>query len=288
MLSQHKGLPRELHQKYGFQCTALGGNIYTVKQLLQLAKEVSGARVPEDYILESEGKFYDGLRPSVEPEGFQKKSDVIEQRKIHIKKVKWVFQNMDLFIFTLGLTEMWVARESGTVFPTAPGTVKGKFDKRKYKFKNSHYKQILNAFNAFQKEVRNIRDGRKFNVLLTVSPVPLTATASAKHALVATTHSKSILRAVAGKLADNQDHIDYFPSYEIATNPRLHSTAFSENLRTIRGEAVKNVMNHFFNVYDKEPFQIKHSHEKLANSRTERIDDTLVQCEEQLLEAFGN
>ena len=70
-----KGLPRELHQKYGFSMySARYGNIYTVKQLLQLAKEVSGARVPEDYILESEGKFYDGLRPSVEPEGFQKKA----------------------------------------------------------------------------------------------------------------------------------------------------------------------------------------------------------------------
>ena len=79
-----------------------------------------------------------------------------------------------------------------------------------------------------------IRQGRPFNILLTVSPVPLTATASGSHVLVSSTYSKSVLRAVAGDLCSECKHIDYFPSYEIITNPRLHSSAFANNLRSVR------------------------------------------------------
>ena len=45
------GLPDELHQKCGFSLySARYGNIYTVKQLLQLAQEVAGERKPKNYI----------------------------------------------------------------------------------------------------------------------------------------------------------------------------------------------------------------------------------------------
>ncbi|WP_428660504.1 GSCFA domain-containing protein [Reyranella sp.] len=50
------------------------------------------------------------------------------------------------------------------------------------------------------------RPGVRF--LLTVSPVPLKASASQNHVLAATTYSKSVLRAVAGQLADTYDDVD--------------------------------------------------------------------------------
>ena len=97
---------------------------------------------------------------------------------------------MNLFIFTLGLTEMWVHKESETVYPTAPGTICGEFNKNIYEFKNAQYREIINDFNKFKATVRKIRSNKPFKILLTVSPVPLTATASGKHVLVSTVHSK--------------------------------------------------------------------------------------------------
>ena len=98
------GLPNELHQKYGFSLySARYGNIYTVKQLLQLAKEVAGERKPENYIWQKNGKYFDALRPAVEPEGHDSKQEVIEHRDFHIQKVKDVFTKMNLFIFTLDI-----------------------------------------------------------------------------------------------------------------------------------------------------------------------------------------
>ena len=189
---------------------------------------------------------------------------------------------MDLFIFTLGLTEMWVHKECGTVYPTAPGTICGEFDEDIYDFKNAQFLEIINDFNKFQETVQKIRSNNAFKILLTVSPVPLTATASGKHVLVSTVHSKSILRSVAGQLSTNQNHIDYFPSFEIVNNPRLHSTTFKENLRSVRDETVQMVMNHFAREHP--PIQREKEVEKNLKNHKKSIED--IQCEEELLEAF--
>ena len=277
------GLPDEVQQKYGFSLySARYGNIYTVKQLLQLAKEVAGERKPENYIWQKNGKYFDALRPAVEPEGHDSKQEVIEHRDFHIQKVKDVFTKMNLFIFTLGLTEMWVHKESGTVYPTAPGTICGEFDENIYEFKNAEFQEIVNDFMKFQKTVGKIRSNKQFKVILTVSPVPLTATASGLHVLVSTVHSKSILRAVASQLSTNNKNIDYFPSYEIVNNPRLHSTAFKENLRSVRDETVQIVMQHF----SKEHPPIKRKNTNISSNLNQKNEDD-IQCEEALLEAFG-
>ena len=270
-------LPDHLHQKFGFSMySARYGNIYTVRQLLQLAQEVADERNPQNFIWEKDGKYYDALRPAIEPEGLDSPEVVIKHRQFHISRLKELFLDLDLFIFTLGLTEMWVHKESGTVYPTAPGTLIGDFDENLYKFKNAGFMSIVRDFKLFQKVLKKIRGGKPFKCILTVSPVPLTATASGKHVLPSTIYSKSTLRSVAGHLSMNQAHIDYFPSYEIVTNPRFHSGAFSDNLRTVRSEAVQIVMNHFFASH--QPC-IKFV-DSIAESNTE--DD--VQCEESLVE----
>ena len=275
------GLPDELHQKYGFSLySARYGNIYTVRQLLQLAQEVAGERKPENYIWKKNGKYFDALRPAVEPEGLDSEQEVIDHRDFHIEKVKDVFTKMDLFIFTLGLTEMWVHKESGTVYPTAPGTICGEFDEDIYEFKNAQFLEIIHDFKTFQETVKKIRSYKPFQILLTVSPVPLTATASGKHVLVSTSFSKSILRAVAGQLSTNQRHIDYFPSFEIVNNPRLHSKTFEDNLRSVRDETVQMVMNHFFK-----------EHKKLNDEENYKSSDPHsmgIQCEEAILESLQN
>lgn len=234
--------------------------------------------------LEKNGKYFDGIRPAVEPIGLDSEKEVIEHRYYHISRVKSLFEKLDLFIFTLGLTEMWVHKESQTVYPTAPGTIAGEYNDMIYQFQNASFSEVIDDFNSFLEILKRIRLNRPFNILLTVSPVPLTATASGKHVLVSTTYSKSILRSAAGQLSSEQKHIDYFPSYEIVTNPRLHSTSFSENLRSVRDEAVNNVMNHFFSEHQ----VIKNGDSACMRPGNKKESLRGIQCEEALLEAFGN
>ena len=56
---------------------------------------------------------------------------------------------MDVFIFTLGLTEAWRERESGSVLPVAPGVVAGEYDPNAVKFVNFGFRQTLRAFERF-------------------------------------------------------------------------------------------------------------------------------------------
>jgi len=278
------GLPENLHQNFGFSMySGRYGNIYTVRQLLQLAQEAAGDWTPKNLIWEKNGKFYDALRPAVEPEGLDSPEEVVEHRKYHITRVKELFENLDLFIFTLGLTEMWVHKESGSVYPTAPGTLAGDFDDQLYEFQNAQFSSIIGDFNLFQKVLKDIRGGKPFKCLLTVSPVPLTATASGNHVLPSTIYSKSTLRCVAGQLSVNQEHIDYFPSYEIVTNPRMHSSTFADNLRSVRDETVETVMRHFFAEHP--AIEVNKHQQVPSESSKKTLED--IQCEEALLEAFG-
>ncbi|MFM2356673.1 MAG: hypothetical protein RLZZ528_2409, partial [Pseudomonadota bacterium] len=70
--------------------------------------------------------------------------------------------------------------------------------------------------------------------------------ASGSHVLVATTYSKSVLRAVAGELVETDEAVDYFPSYEIVTGGRSRAAFFEDNMRSVRPEGVAHVMTHFF------------------------------------------
>ena len=285
------GLPAELHLKYGFSTySARYGNIYTTRHLLQLASEAAGEWSPANWIWEKDGRFYDAFRPSVEPRGLGSPDEVIAHRRYHIERTKQLFTQLDLFIFTLGLTEMWVHKETGTAYPTAPGVIAGQFDPTIHTFKNAEFNEVVDDFNAFRKTVRKIRCGRPFRILLTVSPVPLTATASGNHVLASSIYSKAVLRAAAGKISAGKKRIDYFPSYEIATNPKLRSASFGDNLRSIKEEAVDMIMNHFFsehsNVTIQPPKTITPLKEGSA-AKTSEMNREKIQCEESLLDAFG-
>ena len=277
-------LSDNLHQKFGYSMySARYGNIYTVRQLLQLAQEVAGEWTPQNFIWQKNQKFYDALRPTVEPNGLDSPEEVLEHRQFHISRVKKLFEDLDVFIFTFGLTEMWTHKESATVFPTCPGTLVGEFDENIYEFRNAQFGEVLSDFNLFQRLLKKIRSGRPFKILLTVSPVPLTATASGQHVLASTIFSKSTLRSVAGQLSTNRAHIDYFPSFEIVTNPRNQSNSFADNLRSVRDETVENVMDHFF--VEHPVIQVKKGDFPSYQSGVMSKED--VQCEEAMLEAFG-
>jgi hypothetical protein len=276
-------------QGYGLY-SARYGNIYTVHQLLQLAREALGEFTPVDAIWERDGRYYDALRPSVPQQGFTSLEALKDSRAAHLLKVKELFKTMDVFIFTLGLTEAWLHRSSGTVFPTAPETIAGVFSGEEYVFKNFDYLEIYKAFKDFVELLERVRHPKsELRVLLTVSPVPLTATASGHHVLQASTYSKSVLRAVAGQLSSENTNIDYFPSYEIINNPAAKSGFYKENLRTVTDDGVASVMSVFFGQHANES-QSKAFEDvggvSSVQASAEMSDDEL-QCEEALLDAFG-
>jgi hypothetical protein len=278
-------IDEDVAKRFGYLLySARFGNIYTVHQLLQLFKEALGLCQPQSAVWEKDGRFWDALRPAVEPQGLGSSEEVLFHRQAHLKKVLTMFNTMDVLIFTLGLTEAWIHKQSCTVYPTAPGTLAGTYDPETFIFKNFRFNEILDAFIEFMDLLRANRQNKILpKLLLTVSPVPLTATASGKHVLQATIYSKSLLRAVAGELESRFENIDYFPSYEIVTNPASRGVFYETNLRSVRNEAVAIVMKHFLQ-------QHNHSESSDCSTSVEKLPASLdiePKCEEVLLDAFG-
>lgn len=197
-------------KRFGYQIYSCRyGNIYTTRQLLQLAQEVLESRKPAEVIWANNTRFFDSLRPSVDPAGYSSKEAVCKMRSKHLLAVKKMLEKVDVFVFTLGLTEAWVSRLDDTVFPTAPGTIAGSYDEKLHYFENFRYNDIYQDLKNFRDLVKKINPS--FKMLLTVSPVPLNATASNDHVLVASLRSKSVLRAVAGDISEDYSDVFLFP-----------------------------------------------------------------------------
>lgn len=253
------------------------GNIYTVRQGLQLVQEARGARVPSEAAWRVDRGVVDPLRPAQFKTPFQNESALRAARASHLKAVRRALAELDVLVFTLGLTEAWRVTACGTVLPVAPGVIAGQFSKDNHEFVNFRYAEILADLHALRQEIRDLRGGRDFRMVLTVSPVPLTATASEHHVLCASTYSKSVLRAVAGDFCEDHDSADYFPSFELVTNPAANSANFEENLRSVRPASVATVMTVF------ERLCLEGDADKMATSAG--IGN--VDCEEALLDAFA-
>lgn len=100
--------------------------------------------------------------------------------------------------------------KTGAVYPICPGVTAGTFDPDQYEFVNLDYATILEEMETVLTHLREVNPTAK--VLLTVSPVPLTATAEERYVLLSTMASKSSLRAVADQLYRRHAHVDYFLS----------------------------------------------------------------------------
>jgi hypothetical protein len=268
-------------QAYGYRLySARYGNVYTTRQMRQLLDEAfDGARLDHP-VWQRDGRFFDAQRPSVEPLGLESAEEVLTARADHLERVRLIFSAAEVFVFTFGLTETWASRGRGTVYPTAPGTIAGDWDPELYAFHNLSFSEVLADFLGLRARLRALNPALRF--IVTVSPVPLTATASGQHVEVATARSKAVLRAVAAELAETCPDVDYFPSYEIITSQAARGRFFAENLRQVTPEGVAAAMSVFLAAQG-ETAPVEEA-APASGFDTEAVSDVI--CEEALLEAF--
>ncbi len=244
-----EGLDGEERQRRGYgMFSARFGNIYTVRQLLQLFQEAMGTRrSAETPWCRGDGRYIDPLRPNIEPDGFPSPGAVLEARQAHLAQVRRMFLEAEIFVFTLGLTEGWQGLATGDVFPLAPGVAGGSYDPLRHGPVNFTVAQVNEDLRTFLLLLKEANPSVK--VMLTVSPVPLIATFEPRHVLVSTTYSKSVLRVAAETALQEFAWVDYFPSYEIITGGFNCGRYYEEDLREINRAGVSHAMRCFLNNY---------------------------------------
>lgn len=238
----------ETAQEYQYGVySARYGNVYTTRQLLQLFDRAFGTFTPNDSAWMRNGRFFDPYRPSVQPEGFASLEELELDRQQHLRRVRRMFEELDVFVYTLGLTEAWLNKIDGAVYPVCPGCGWGEFDPNVHQFTNFSVAEVDHDLDAFLVKLRAVNPGAR--VILTVSPVPLAATAEDRHVLESTVLSKSVLRVAADQIQRRHDGVAYFPSYEIITGAFNRGAYYDTDLRTVLPAGVEHVMRTFFAAY---------------------------------------
>ncbi|WP_165611772.1 GSCFA domain-containing protein [Cognatiyoonia koreensis] len=277
-----RGMTEKTAKRFGYGLfSARYGNVYTARQMRQLLQDAVAPDPSKDHVWPLGDRFVDAFRPTVEPEGLDSVEEVLLHRRHHLLRLGNMLKKTDVFVFTLGLTETWEDVQTGRVFPLSPGVAGGTFDPDRHRFYNQTHADVL----ADLAQIRDLL--RQFNpameLLLTVSPVPLTATATPEHVLSATTYSKATLRSAAGAFVAATDDVDYFPSYEIITAPASGGPWFAPNMRSVSAEGVEKVMGIFLaahGLFDPAP-----PDESTPDDDPDEDDDLV--CDELLLQAFA-
>jgi hypothetical protein len=135
------------------------------------------------------------------------KEHFIERRRCVYQLVKHIFSSR-LIIISLGVIEIWIDIKSGLCQPLYPigiNTDNLGFKILSFDECKMYLQQCINL-------IREVNADSLF--LLIVSPVPIPYTVTGHNLTVANTYAKSVLRAVCGEIAAENNGVDYFPLYE--------------------------------------------------------------------------
>ena len=238
--------------EYGYgMFSARYGNIYTARQLIQLLHRAYGILQPLDDLWPApDGHVIDPYRPRIQPKGFATRREFTLDRAQHFAAIRRAVEQMDVFVFTLGLTESWMNTLDGTVYPLCPGVAGGEF-KNHHRFVNFSAAEVTADLEQALDFI--LLRNPTARIIITVSPVPLVATAENRSVIVSTVYSKSVLRVAAEQASANRTNVAYFPSYEIITSPAARGAYFASDLRSVNEAGVSHVMRLFFRHYGSEP-----------------------------------
>ncbi len=162
------------------------------------------------------------------------KIETVKKRLLEVETYwrDWLAQS-DTIIFTLGLIEAWIDRDNGRAWQGFVGTLKPPES-----YENRAYFKVLSYDEALKYVKRNIEMvsnfGKKKNIIITVSPVPLASTFRNQDVITANRYSKSVLRVVAETVSMEYENVTYFPAFEIVTDCVGWPQAYKEDKRHVR------------------------------------------------------
>lgn len=157
-----------------------------------------------------------------------------------------LIQSTDVFVITLGLSEIWFDKQSGEAFWRAiPSDM---FDPDRHGFRLSTVKENARNLTRIYSIISAHRPDAK--LVLTLSPIPLMATFRPMPCLSANTISKAVLRVAIDmfltSLGDRRS-VHYFPSYEIVKEVLVDP--FKPDNRHVKPEHVERIMRLFEDNY---------------------------------------
>jgi hypothetical protein len=153
-----------------------------------------------------------------------------------------IFRETDVFIITIGLSEVWYSKTSGNVFWRAiPIT---RFDPEQHGFRLTSVAENLDNLDAIRTIIREHRPDA--TIILTLSPIPLHATFRPVSCMTANSVSKATLRVAIDEMLrryPDDRKLFYFPAYEMVKE--FFVDPYLDDNRHVRPEILNAVMETF-------------------------------------------
>lgn len=157
-----------------------------------------------------------------------------------------LFSRTDVFILTLGLSEVWYDEATGGVFWRAIPA--DKFDPKRHRFRVTSVAENRINLTRIYELIRRYRPTAK--IIFTMSPIPLVATFRSVPCITANSASKAILRAALDEFlrsVGDEARVYYWPSYEIVLD--VFADPWCSNRRHVREEILEFIMTLFEHVW---------------------------------------
>lgn len=154
--------------------------------------------------------------------------------------------NADVVILTLGLIESWFHKPSGFHANQVP--VQTLLRRREeFQLRLVTFEETVACLEGIKALISRHRT-TPFELVVTVSPVPLAKTFTHDDLIVANMTSKSTLRAAAAQFCRSEANVHYFPSYEMVvySDPKL---AWRPDRVHVESDMVKHIVQTFVSNY---------------------------------------
>jgi hypothetical protein len=229
----------------GFRTTFHPGGLqYNTFSLAQEFDHLFGPDDPysdDDFVLGVDGNWEHLFRKALR--GPDREQLLADQTELD-EEARSAYREAELIVVTLGLTEVWERCSDGLVavgLPPQPTQSEGLF-----RFRNSSVEENVQNLERIQARLAEVSDAQ---LLLTVSPVPLSATFRDMDIIVANCESKSRLRAAVADFRELHPEVSYFHSYELVSHWQGDGGFFLEDGRHVSPAGVAFIMNEFLRMF---------------------------------------
>ena len=188
------------------------------------------------YEVNDTGRVFDLYRKNAV---FVSRDEANDEQESYVKCARAALLESEVFIFTLGLSEVWYDKISNYVLAQSPPSEIFSIEKYSCRLLSpeENYENLHQAFRLLKEKNPAIQ------IIITVSPVPLRSTFFNRSVIISNNVSKSSLIFAAHRIAAELSFVHYFPSYEIALF--LSEEPFGWDCRHVTRETVSTIMQGF-------------------------------------------
>jgi tetratricopeptide (TPR) repeat protein len=188
------------------------------------------------------------------------------------ERISAIYRNLatsNAVLITLGLIEAWYDHRAQSYINCPPPKTVVRAEPDRFELHVLEYNEVLASMRELLALLGQVCPA-DHRVVLTVSPVPLTATFTPNDVAVANAYSKAVLRAVVEVLVAESPNVDYFPSYESVTLTD-RSLAFVDDQVHVSGSIVRLNVERMMRGYVKSQ-SVETAADIVARAKAERLD----------------